>query len=141
MPHIAEVDGVTYCDCPGFSDNRGPEINIANAVNIKQALSRAKSLRLVVLVDYESLKALRGHGLRDLLRTLSNLLRSEAAIAEHKQSILLGISRCPDPKWTSEELWEGYLDSHVPERLSFLKNCLFVLNPLSLHQGGAVQVA
>ena len=52
MPQIASVGDRVYCDCPGFSDNRGAEINIANAVNIKQALSQAKSLRLVVLVDY-----------------------------------------------------------------------------------------
>ena len=35
MPQIESgPKGVIYCDCPGFLDNRGKEINIANAVNI-----------------------------------------------------------------------------------------------------------
>lgn len=28
----------TFVDCPGFYDNRGAEINIANAINIKSTL-------------------------------------------------------------------------------------------------------
>ena len=47
--------GFTFCDCPGFLDNRGPEINIANAVNIKQTIGRALSVRVVVLINYHSL--------------------------------------------------------------------------------------
>ena len=31
-----------YVDCPGFSDNRGTEINIANAVNIRQVFTASK---------------------------------------------------------------------------------------------------
>ena len=129
MPHIAEVDGRTYCDCPGFSDNRGLEINIANAVNIKQALSRAESLRLVVLVNYYSLKADRGKGFLDLLGTLTYLLGKEA-LGQHKDSILLGISKCPDTE-NCEELWDDYMADHVPPNLSFLEERLFMFNPVS----------
>ena len=28
----SEAKGLIFCDCPGFEDNRGAEINIANAV-------------------------------------------------------------------------------------------------------------
>ena len=134
MPHIVAVDKQVYCDCPGFSDNRGVEINIANAVNIKQALSRAASIRIIVLVNYESLSADRGNSFQDLLRTLIDLLGGEASIAKHKQSILLGISKYPDPT-TREELWEDCLSGHVPDPLSFLKECLFVFNPLTPEEG------
>merc|ERR1712093_972913 len=48
---------ITYMDCPGFLDNRGPEINIANAVNIKQTFHHAKSVRVVILINYNSLEA------------------------------------------------------------------------------------
>ena len=134
MPQIAAVDGWVYCDCPGFSDDRGPEINIANAVNIKQALSQAQSLRMVVLVNYHSLLAGRGNGFRDLLRTLTDLLGSEEAIVEHKGSILLGISKCFRPNMTCQKLWEG-IAKYVPESLSFLQDSLFVFNPLSPEAG------
>jgi energy-coupling factor transporter ATP-binding protein EcfA2 len=134
MPQIASVGDRVYCDCPGFSDNRGAEINIVNAVNIKQALSQAKSLRLVVLVDYRSLDVDRGNSFQALLRTLTDLLGSEATIAKHKGSILLGISQCPDPDMTREELWLSMAD-HVPENLQCLKECLFLFNPLSPEAG------
>ena len=130
MPQIVAVDDQVYCDCPGFSDNRGVEINIANAVNIKQALSRAQSLRMVVLVNYHSLEADRANGFRSLLSTLTDLLGSEATIAKHKHSILLGISQCTDPDMTRERLWEGIVD-HVPESLQCLKERFFLFNPLS----------
>ena len=134
MPQIAAVDDQVYCDCPGFSDNRGVEINIANAVNIKQALSQAQSLRLVVLVNYHSLLADRANGFRDLLRTLTDLLGSEAAIFEHQGSILLGISKCFRPNMTCKKLWEG-IANYVPESLQCLKECLFLFNPLSPESG------
>ena len=134
MPQIVAVDDQVYCDCPGFSDNRGVEINIANAVNIKQALSQAQSLRMVVLVNYHSLLAGRGNGFRDLLRTLTDLLGSEEAIVEHKGSILLGISKCFRPNMTCQKLWEG-IAKYVPESLSFLQDSLFVFNPLSPESG------
>ena len=37
MPQVEhdKTNNLTYIDCPGFLDNRGAEINIANAVNIK----------------------------------------------------------------------------------------------------------
>ena len=130
MPHIIEVAGRVYCDCPGFSDNRGAEINIANAVNMKQALSHAKSLRLVFLVDYRSLDVDRGNGFQDLIRTLTALLGSQATIIAHQQSILLGISRCPEDM-THEELWDDYMADHVPPNLSFLEERLFMFNPVS----------
>ena len=130
MPHIIEVAGRVYCDCPGFSDNRGAEINIANAVNMKQALSHAKSLRMVVLVDYRSLDVDRGNGFQDLIRTLTALLGSQATIVAHQQSILLGISRCPEDM-TRKELWDDYMADHVPPNLSFLEERLFMFNPVS----------
>ena len=132
MPHIVEIDSWTYCDCPGFSDNRGAEINIANAVNIKQALSRATSIRIVVLVNYQSLKVDRGNSFRGLLRTFTDLLGSEAAIVEHKGSILLGISKGPRSNLTPEKLWQRIEKSvPVPESLKCLKKCVFQFNPLN----------
>jgi energy-coupling factor transporter ATP-binding protein EcfA2 len=44
MPQIApdpDKPDNAYCDCPGFSDNRGAEINIANAINTGCVLQHA----------------------------------------------------------------------------------------------------
>ena len=63
-----EDSGLTLCDCPGFLDNRGAEINIANACNIKQMIAQAKSVRVVVLINYDSLSADRGRGVKELAK-------------------------------------------------------------------------
>ena len=64
----------TYCDCPGFFDNRGPEINIANAANIHATLSAAKSVKLVLLLNYYGIKADRSRGLKETYNILVELL-------------------------------------------------------------------
>jgi hypothetical protein len=44
MPKIVsdpDNNDQAYCDCPGFTDNRGAEINIANAINTRKVLQQA----------------------------------------------------------------------------------------------------
>jgi energy-coupling factor transporter ATP-binding protein EcfA2 len=40
MPDVTRSDtgGLTFVDCPGFLDNRGFVINVANAINIRQVV-------------------------------------------------------------------------------------------------------
>ena len=62
MPSIeydAEV-GLAYADCPGFGDNRGAEVNIANACNIKRTIDLADSVRVLILINYSSIDSNRG---------------------------------------------------------------------------------
>ena len=73
MPNVEQGDDFVYIDCPGFLDNRGSELNIANACNIKQALQSARSVKVLVLLNYYSLKADRGRGLTDLVWILEHL--------------------------------------------------------------------
>jgi hypothetical protein len=78
MPEIFQCpDSFMFCDCPGFLDSRGAEINIGNAVNIKAALSRALNARVIVLINYFSLKAERGRGVAEMLAICSHLFGSE----------------------------------------------------------------
>ena len=51
-----------FLDCPGFLDDRGAAVNIANAVNIKTALKNAKSVKVICLVGYNSLLGDRSRG-------------------------------------------------------------------------------
>eukprot|EP00935_MAST-01C_sp_MAST-1C-sp1_P001097 g1097.t1 len=92
---VSTVDRQVYCDCPGFLDNRGPEINIANAVNTRAMLLAARSVKLLVLINYDSIKADRGRGLQDMVRILLQMFASEQALQQHQDSILLGVSRYP----------------------------------------------
>lgn len=90
MPQI-ETDPeqrFTYCDRPGFLDNRGAEINIANAVNIKTALIQATSVKVIILINYYTLRADRGRGLSDMIKICSNLFGHSDNIEQHKDSIL-----------------------------------------------------
>ncbi len=79
-----------YCDCPGFWDNRGPEINIANAVNIRSVVSRAKSIKIMLLLNYYSLKSDRSKGLLETYRILLDLFSPYKA--EAKAEIIEGLA-------------------------------------------------
>ena len=59
VPGIKASWNLVFIDCPGFNDNRGAEINIANAVNIKLALHGTESVRIVIIINYHSIKVMR----------------------------------------------------------------------------------
>ena len=100
VPDVRVGHEFVYSDCPGFLDNRGAEINIANAVNIKATVSRAKSTKVLVLLNYDSLRADRGRGLRELGEILVSLFGSAEGLQKHRGSIALGVSRVP--KWDDD---------------------------------------
>lgn len=96
VPEVFQDDPLVYCDCPGFLDNRGSEINIANAVNIKQTIYEAKSVRVIIMVNYHSLYAERTQGVRELSKALLDLFGGTIdKMKENALSILLCISRAP----------------------------------------------
>ena len=87
--------GFAFADCPGFLDNRGFEINVANAANVRHTVAAAASAVVVVVVNYYSLRADRGRGLRDLLEILLGLFGSVEAIRANAPSLLVGIAQAP----------------------------------------------
>ena len=99
MPEVEPASslgtGFSYADCPGFLDNRGFEINVANAVNIKQTITSAASVRAIVLINYQSLLADRGRGVRELCQILADLFGGRAGLVAHRGSVLVGISQAP----------------------------------------------
>jgi hypothetical protein len=96
----------TYCDCPGFLDNRAVVINIANAANIRRSLAAAGSVKILVLISYHSMKADRGKGLRDMLNICLHLFGSVEGIKRHYKSLLLGVTQFP----LTEEAGGGNLE-------------------------------
>jgi hypothetical protein len=61
------------CDSPGFGDNAGVEVDIANGVGMINALYGASSVRVVVLLAYEALISNRMKGAIDIGEIISNL--------------------------------------------------------------------
>ena len=130
MPQIeSDPEGQnTYCDCPGFLDNRGAEINIANAVNIKAALIHAANVRIVVLINYFSLKADRGRGLNDMLTICTHLFGHQDNLLKHKDSLLLGVTGAP-LTWQFDRV-KRWLIKDTPDIMQTLADRLFLYDPL-----------
>jgi hypothetical protein len=54
---------LVICDTPGFGDSAGVEVDIANGIGMINALHRARSVRVVVILPYDSLTKDRMSGL------------------------------------------------------------------------------
>jgi energy-coupling factor transporter ATP-binding protein EcfA2 len=110
---IAVVDGRAYCDCPGFLDNRGDEVNVANIVNTRRVIQASKSIRLVLLVNYHSLCDGRVDGLKKTIQIAAQLFGNEQVFDAYRPSLLVGVTQVP-------ERAQG--DS--AKSLDVLKNCM-----------------
>jgi hypothetical protein len=64
---------LVICDSPGFGDNAGVEVDIANGVGMINALYGASSVRVVVLLAYEALISNRMKGAIEIGEIISNL--------------------------------------------------------------------
>jgi hypothetical protein len=123
-----------YCDCPGFLDNRGFEINIANAVNMRAVIAAAKSVKIVVLISFDSIKADRGRGLQDMMRILAGMFASNAVMQQHQASVLLGVTRFPlkgrDDAGDLDDLKDMIAEEGCEEVVKKLVSRMFVYDPL-----------
>jgi len=97
MPELAEAIDMNaiVVDCPGFIDNRGAEISIANAANIKAVMAMANGVILVLVLNYHSLKADRGRGQLELLKILEDLFGSIDRAMNYASSMILVVSHVP----------------------------------------------
>ncbi|CAB9511747.1 expressed unknown protein [Seminavis robusta] len=59
---------VVYVDSPGWDDTGGEEVDIATSVMFSRVVKQARSLRLVVLINYGSLLEDRGGAMRAVLK-------------------------------------------------------------------------
>ena len=74
-----------YCDCPGFLDNRGAEINIANSLNINHILRNAASVKAVFLTDYSFLSDCRGDIVPDLANMCNQMFGGVENLRRHQK--------------------------------------------------------
>jgi GTPase Era involved in 16S rRNA processing len=61
-------ENVVYVDSPGWDDTSGPEVDIATSVMFSKIIAAARSVRLVVLINYASLLEDRGGAMRAVLK-------------------------------------------------------------------------
>lgn len=64
---------MVICDSPGFGDSAGVEVDIANGVGMINALHGARSVRVVVILPYDSLIGDRMAGAVKMGSIISNL--------------------------------------------------------------------
>jgi len=144
MPQIFTAgNNMTYCDCPGFVDNRGAEINIANAVNIRNALNQANSIRLILLIDYDSLKATRSRGLTEIVNICNNLFGDADTFLNFQHHILFGVTKVPSSvMFNKVQKFIGRIGSGRGSNdtlMSGLSSRLFLFDPLDRELDGGLK--
>lgn len=146
--------GLMFCDCPGFFDNRGAEISIANAVNIKRMLAAAQGVKIVLAVNYHSLQADRGRGLKEMIAVACHLFGSKENLIQHADSLLFCVTQIPrrksddgdEERQTLDDLREYLVTPSLEDPLEqqvvlTLSEKLFIYDPMDqdrLEIGGAI---
>ena len=95
LPHIYKLPdtNLVLVDNPGFLDNRGSEVNIANAVNVVSLMSKARSVSFLLCIEFTSLTTQRGASLRDLSAAIVQMFPSE--VINNDKSFVLCVSKTP----------------------------------------------
>jgi energy-coupling factor transporter ATP-binding protein EcfA2 len=118
-----------FCDTPGFSDSRGPIINIANTVNVRLCLVEACSVKVVVLINFYSLQADRAKGLIELVNIVSHLFGDH--VESYISSILVGLNQVP-VDIALEDIKESVVEDSPP-LMNLLAERMVVFDPLQRH--------
>jgi hypothetical protein len=134
MPQLAtdlNDDAIIYCDFPSFSDNRGAEINIANALNIKRFLQNAGSVKVIFLAEFGELLTNHGQTLNAMEGMVKQMFGRETNLRKYKNAVLLGITKAPldvDDKPVTLSSVRALLDGSP--LMQILSERLFMYDPL-----------
>jgi len=136
MPQIASDpnnENKAYCDCPGFGDNRGAEINIANAINTRRVLQQATGVKAVFLTDYYGLLVDRSSSIRTLESMCHQMFGSADNLRRHQNAVLLGISKAPlyeDDEPLTRDMVQSLLTQGNTPTAQILASRSFLFDPL-----------
>ena len=84
----------SYCDTPGFFDNRGKNEKVMVATSTKAAIKKAGEIKAIaVVIDYNIITTDRAKGLVKLSKELAKLLKNPGTLYN---SILFIITKAPD---------------------------------------------
>ena len=114
----ANEKGVSYYDCPGFSDNRSPSHDIAASYFIKKVLDPAKSVKFVLVVSYTSLRP--GVNKDDFLKLIKNIVTMVKDVNKFEEGLALIVTKV-DNVYNSKCILQS--DDIVKEKIvNFMKN-------------------
>ena len=130
-----------YCDCPGFNDNRGSEINMANTINIKRVLHQSRGVKALFLTSYGELTSSRGAEALAMIAMCQQLFGSPANLSRYQDSVLVGITQAPltdddepvtlaNVRKSFENVCAVAKDRIPTEIIEILSARLFLLDPL-----------
>eukprot|EP00551_Chaetoceros_affinis_P009385 CAMPEP_0203666970 /NCGR_PEP_ID=MMETSP0090-20130426/3896_1 /ASSEMBLY_ACC=CAM_ASM_001088 /TAXON_ID=426623 /ORGANISM="Chaetoceros affinis, Strain CCMP159" /LENGTH=920 /DNA_ID=CAMNT_0050530995 /DNA_START=686 /DNA_END=3448 /DNA_ORIENTATION=- len=130
LPHIYKLPdtNLILVDNPGFLDNRGSEVNIANAVNVVSLMSKARSVSFLLCIEYTSLTTQRGASLRDLSAAIVKMFPSEV-INNHKSFVLCVSKTPPDCELDALKKELGDQLSEFTELPRNIADNVFIYNP------------
>ncbi len=137
VPQIApdlDNSNKAYCDCPGFSGNRGAEINIANAINTSRVLQQAKGVKAVFLASYHGLSNDRGSSIRALEDMCLQMFGSVGNLRRHQNSVLLGITKAPfyeDDEPVTRNMVQSLLTQVNTPTAQIFADRIFLFDPLN----------
>lgn len=66
-----KTKGLDLWDTPGFEDSRGPEVDIQNAFYIRELLVKAKTVKIILVADYNDLH---GHNIQHFCKFLNKII-------------------------------------------------------------------
>jgi hypothetical protein len=119
----ASDSSLTFCDCPGFFDNRGAVFDISNMYALAKMATSARSVKgVVVLINYHSLMADRARGLNETVSLLSHLFGPNNI--SNNPSILLLVTKAPT-ELTRDGLQETMREAcvHFPPLRGLAERC------------------
>jgi hypothetical protein len=123
-----------YYDCPGFSDTRGAEINIANAINIRKILQQATGVKAVFLASYYGLLVDRdSSSIRHVETMCRKMFGSVDSLKRYQNSVLLGITKaplCENGEPLTTDTVRELLTSANSDIATILANRIFLFDPL-----------
>ena len=90
-----ETTDLIFADLPGFLENRGPEINISNAANIRALLSAAASNRILLQINCQGLFVTRGEDFKNAVKILIKFFGSVDQLNRSMASIIIAVTRLP----------------------------------------------
>jgi energy-coupling factor transporter ATP-binding protein EcfA2 len=137
MPQIVsdpDNNNQAYCDCPGFSDNRGAEINIANAINTRRVLQQATGVKAVFLAEYSDLIGSRGSNIRAMEHMCHQMFGGVDNLRGHQNAVLLGITKAPLYNRVGQPISLNTICSRITQVntpiAQILANRVFLFDPL-----------
>lgn len=117
---IDKESGLTFYDCPGFSDSRGVVNDISVSYLIKKLINRAEAVKLVFAVSFSSVR--NGGDRRNFLELLNHATNFVKDIQNYKNGIALIVTKVDNRYINKNETLRLVDDDKIIETIAlFLK--------------------